>query len=182
MALPQTPDTAIRQLATPLARLGDGAFVLGLLALVMSWTALAPGGWSLPALLLIASGFTIATIGRLESRGAAADAVVAALGGSSDSELMQFRAEMMEEPRHPALRFWAGVGPVPASRCRWRLTHALCEGYTEGLRRELLCSCNCHQQDALGLTGRDYATLWLMNGERFIRARRRLARAVEASE
>lgn len=181
MALPQTPDAAIRQLATPLARLGDGAFLLGALALLTSWAGLAPNGWSFPALLLIASGFTIATIGRHEARGAAADEVVTALSRSTDSELMQFRAELMQEPRHPVVRFWAGVGPVPATRCRWRVTHALCEGYSEGLRRELLCSCNCHQQDALGLTGRDYATLWLENAERFIRARRRLARAVEES-
>ncbi len=178
MAL-QTPDAAIRQLAAPLARVGDAGFVLGLLALVGGWSGIAPAAWSFPALLLAASGFTIATIARAGLREVAADEAVTALSRTADSELLQFRAELMQPARGVVARLWSGIGDAPAPGCRWRVGHALCRGYAT-LAREQLCSCNCHRHDALGLTGRDHASLWLADDERFTLARRRSLRGVEA--
>ena len=178
MAL-QTPDAAIRQLAAPLARVGDAGLVLGLLALLGGWSGIAPAAWSLPALLLVASGFTIATIGRAALRETAADEAVTALSRTADSELLQFRGELMQPARGVAGRLWSGVGAAPAPGCRWRVGHALCAGYAAA-PREQLCSCNCHRHDALGLTGRDHASLWLDDSARFTLARRRSLRGVEA--
>ncbi len=179
MALPQSPDAAIRQLAAPLAHLGDVGFTVGVVTLVTSWLGLAPGSWSLPALLLVACGFTISTIARSELRGAAVDELVTRLSRSADSELMQFRAELMQPPRSAFARFWSGTGDSAAPRCRWRLAHAACDGYLAAPRREQLCSCNCHRYDAMGLTGRDHASLWLADPERFTRARRRSQRQAD---
>ena len=185
MSLPQTPqEAALRHIVGPLARVGDASLGAGLLTALLSWSGFAPGSWLWPALLLVVSGYTVATIARSELRGVAADEVVSRLSRSAEPELMQFRAEVMQPPRHPIVRFWAGVGPTPAKPCRWRIGHARCDGYLAELppQRERLCSCNCHENDALGLTGTDHASLWLAGPERFQRARRRSLRADAAGD